>query len=98
MAGARLGKQRITQVTINFGDDDELPALARASGCAGVFIGLESTDTKSLTLIRKDGTSQRRGLDYYRANIDRIHRQEIGTGGDRDGMIDPASKRTLVTR
>ena len=59
MADARLDKRWITQVTINFGDDDELPALARAAGCAGVFIGLESTDTKSLTLIRKDGTQER---------------------------------------
>ena len=72
MAAARLDKQWITQVTINFGDDDELPRLARAAGCAGVFIGLESTDTKSLALIRKDGTSQRRGLDYYRENVRRI--------------------------
>ncbi len=78
MADAKLGKQWITQVTINFGDDDELVAAARASGCAGVFIGLESTDKKSLTLIRKDGVSQRRGLDYYRENVARIRRHGIG--------------------
>lgn len=78
MADAKLGKQWITQVTINFGDDDELAAAARASGCAGVFIGLESTDKKSLTLIRKDGVSQRRGLDYYRENVARIRRHGIG--------------------
>ncbi len=81
MAEARLDKQWITQVTINFGDDDELPRLARAAGCAGVFIGLESTDTKSLALIRKDGMSQRRGLDYYRENVARIRRHGIGVVG-----------------
>ena len=81
MAAARLDKQWITQVTINFGDDDELPRLARAAGCAGVFIGLESTDTKSLALIRKDGMSQRRGLDYYRENVARIRRHGIGVVG-----------------
>ena len=81
MADARLDKQWITQVTINFGDDDELPRLARAAGCAGVFIGLESTDTKSLALIRKDGMSQRRGLDYYRENVARIRRHGIGVVG-----------------
>jgi radical SAM superfamily enzyme YgiQ (UPF0313 family) len=32
MAAARLDKQWITQVTINFGDDDELPRLARQAG------------------------------------------------------------------
>ena len=96
MADARLGKRWITQVTINFGDDDELPALARASGCAGVFIGLESTDTKSLALIRKDATSQRRGLDYYRANIDRIHRQGIGVVGSFILGIDTQNMDTIV--
>lgn len=81
MAEARLDKRWITQVTINFGDDDELPRLARAAGCAGVFIGLESTDTESLALIRKDGKSRRRGLDYYRENVERIRSHGIGVIG-----------------
>ena len=90
-------KQWITQVTINFGDDDELPALARASGCAGVFIGLESTDTKSLALIRKDGMSQRRGLDYYRENVARIRRQGIGVVGSFILGIDTQNMDTIVS-
>jgi radical SAM superfamily enzyme YgiQ (UPF0313 family) len=97
MADARLDKRWITQVTINFGDDDELPALARASGCAGVFIGLESTDTKSLALIRKDGTSQRRGLDYYRENLARIHRHGIGVVGSFILGIDTQNMDTIVS-
>jgi radical SAM superfamily enzyme YgiQ (UPF0313 family) len=97
MAAARLGKQWITQVTINFGDDDELPALARAAGCAGVFIGLEATDTKSLTLIRKDGTSQRRGLDYYRENVARIRRHGIGVVGSFILGIDTQNMDTIVS-
>jgi radical SAM superfamily enzyme YgiQ (UPF0313 family) len=96
LAAARLDKRWITQVTINFGDDDELPELAREAGCAGVFIGLESTDTKSLALIRKDGTSQRRGLDYYRANIDRIHAQGIGVVGSFILGIDTQNMDTVV--
>jgi radical SAM superfamily enzyme YgiQ (UPF0313 family) len=96
MAAARLDKQWITQVTINFGDDDELPALARAAGCAGVFIGLESTDTKSLTLIRKDGMSQRRGLDYYRENVARIRRHGIGVVGSFILGIDTQNMDTIV--
>jgi radical SAM superfamily enzyme YgiQ (UPF0313 family) len=96
MADARLDKRWITQVTINFGDDDELPALARAAGCAGVFIGLESTDTKSLTLIRKDGTSQRRGVDYYRENLARIHRHGVGVVGSFILGIDTQDMATIV--
>jgi radical SAM superfamily enzyme YgiQ (UPF0313 family) len=96
MTAAQLGKQWITQVTINFGDDDELPRLARESGCAGVFIGLESTDTKSLTLIRKDGTSQRRGLDYYRENVARIRRHGIGVVGSFILGIDSQDMNTIA--
>ena len=36
---------------------------------------------KSLALIRKDGMSQRRGLDYYRENVARIRRHGIGVVG-----------------
>ena len=97
MADARLDKRWITQVTINFGDDDELPALARASGCAGVFIGLESTDTKSLALIRKDSMSQRGGLDYYRENVARIRRHGIGVVGSFILGIDTQNMDTIVS-
>jgi radical SAM superfamily enzyme YgiQ (UPF0313 family) len=96
MADAKLDKQWITQVTINFGDDDELPRLARASGCAGVFIGLEATDTKSLALIRKDGTSQRRGIDYYRENVYRIRRAGIGVVGSFILGLDTQNMNTVA--
>ena len=72
-------------------------ALARASGCAGVFIGLESTDTKSLALIRKDGMSQRRGLDYYRENVARIRRHGIGVVGSFILGIDSQDMDTIVS-
>jgi radical SAM superfamily enzyme YgiQ (UPF0313 family) len=97
MAAARLDKSWITQVTINFGDDDEQPGLARAAGCAGVFIGLESTDTKSLALIRKDGKSQRRGLDYYRENVARIRSHGIGVVGSFILGIDSQNMDTIVS-
>ncbi len=97
MADARLDKSWITQVTINFGDDDELPELARASGCAGVFIGLESTDTKSLALIRKDGQSQRRGLAYYRENVARIRSHGIGVVGSFILGIDTQDMNTIAS-
>jgi len=97
MAAAKLDKTWITQVTINFGDDDELPELARAAGCAGVFIGLESTDTKSLTLIRKDGMSQRRGLDYYRENVARIRSHGLGVVGSFILGIDTQDMNTIVS-
>lgn len=96
MAASGLKKQWITQVTINFGDDDELPAAARAAGCAGVFIGLESTDTKSLALIRKDGVSRRRGIEYYRENVARIRSHGIGVVGSFILGIDSQDMNTIA--
>ncbi len=96
MADSGLKKQWITQVTINFGDDDELPAAARAAGCSGVFIGLESTDTKSLALIRKDGMSQRRGIEYYRENVARIRKHGIGVVGSFILGIDSQDMNTIA--
>jgi radical SAM superfamily enzyme YgiQ (UPF0313 family) len=97
LASARLGKQWITQATINFGDDDELPRAAREAGCAGVFIGLESTDTASLERIRKGGASERRGLAYYRENLARIHRHGIGVVGSFIIGIDTQNMDTIVS-
>ena len=96
MIDAKLQKQWITQVTINFGDDDELPRLARRAGCAGVFIGLESTDKASLARIRKDGLSQRRGVDYYRENIARIHSHGLGVLGSFILGIDTQNMQTIA--
>jgi radical SAM superfamily enzyme YgiQ (UPF0313 family) len=62
-----------------------------------VFIGLESTDTKSLALIRKDGMSQRRGLDYYRENVARIRRHGIGVVGSFILGIDTQNMDTIVS-
>jgi radical SAM superfamily enzyme YgiQ (UPF0313 family) len=62
----------------------------------GVFIGLESTDTRSLALVRKDGTSQRRGVDYYRENVARIRRHGVGVVGSFILGIDTQNMETLV--
>jgi radical SAM superfamily enzyme YgiQ (UPF0313 family) len=97
MIKADLGKRWITQVTINFGDDDELPELARQAGCTGVFIGLESPDTASLALIRKDGKSKRRGVDYYVENVQRIHKHGIGVVGSFILGIDTQNMDTIVS-
>ena len=43
LAEANLHKHWVAQTTINFADDEELLTLAARAGCAGVFIGFEST-------------------------------------------------------
>ncbi len=53
IAKAKLRKQWIAQVTINFADDEELLALAAKAGCRGVFIGFESPEPEGLLEIGK---------------------------------------------
>jgi radical SAM superfamily enzyme YgiQ (UPF0313 family) len=53
MADANLKKQWVSQVTINFADDEELLKLAVKAGCSGVFIGFEATDAEGLAEVGK---------------------------------------------
>jgi radical SAM superfamily enzyme YgiQ (UPF0313 family) len=75
MIKARLRKQWITQVTINFADDEELLDLARKSGCCGVFIGFESHTVEGLKeLGKKFNLLNQRD---FRASVARIQRHGI---------------------
>lgn len=53
MADARLGKRWICQATINFGDDDELLALAAEAGCVAALVGFESPSPEGLREVGK---------------------------------------------
>ena len=53
MIKEKINKIWCTQVTINFGDDEELLELAAKSGCFGVFIGFESSSREGLEEINK---------------------------------------------
>ena len=69
-----LRKRWFSQCGIGIADDDELLRLAHASGCRGLFIGLESTSDENLMAWRK--ISNRAG-DYSRA-IAKLHARGIG--------------------
>jgi radical SAM superfamily enzyme YgiQ (UPF0313 family) len=79
MAGENLRKEWAAQVTINFGDDEELVALAARAGCRGVFIGFESPAPEGLRELRK-GFNHRTGRDV-RALVRRIQRHDILVAG-----------------
>ncbi|MCX5797092.1 MAG: radical SAM protein [Elusimicrobia bacterium] len=53
-AMAPLAKRWVTQCSIKIADDPELLALARAAGCQGLFVGIESTDPAALAVMQKD--------------------------------------------
>jgi radical SAM superfamily enzyme YgiQ (UPF0313 family) len=75
LADAKLGKEWICQVTINFSDDDELMALAVEAGCKGVFIGFESSSPEGLGEVGKR-FNLLRGRDM-RESVRRIQRHGI---------------------
>jgi radical SAM superfamily enzyme YgiQ (UPF0313 family) len=79
LAKSGLRKEWIAQATINFGDDEEVPALAHAAGCCGVFIGFESPSAEGLGELGKKFNSQK-GRDF-RASVRRIQRHNIQVMG-----------------
>jgi radical SAM superfamily enzyme YgiQ (UPF0313 family) len=75
MGEANLKKEWICQVTINFGDDEELMDLAVKAGCKGVFIGFESSAPEGLAEVGKR-FNLLHGRDL-RASVRRIQRHNI---------------------
>ena len=72
LAAAKLDKEWICQVSINFSDDDELMELAAKAGCRGVFIGFESSAPEGLAEVGKR-FNLRHNRDI-RASVRRIQR------------------------
>ncbi len=75
MIDAKIRKKWCAQTSINFGDDDELPALAYKAGCRGVFIGFESPTAEGLAEVHKKfNLAQNRDL---KESIERIKQHKI---------------------
>jgi radical SAM superfamily enzyme YgiQ (UPF0313 family) len=79
MIRANLGKQWIAQVTINMADDEELLELAAKAGCAGIFVGFESTTAEGLAEIQKKFNIQK-GRNF-RDSVRRVQRHGIPVMG-----------------
>lgn len=79
MIESGIRKKWIAQVTLNFGDDEELLALAAKAGCVGVFIGFETISTEGLKEIHKPFNIRK--LKGIKAAVKRIHRHGISVVG-----------------
>jgi radical SAM superfamily enzyme YgiQ (UPF0313 family) len=72
MINAKIKKEWVAQVTINFTDDEELLALAARAGCKGVFIGFETNMPEGLTALgKKFNLLKNRN---FRVSVQRIQR------------------------
>jgi len=67
----------VSQTSVNSAYDDEMLELAAASGCKGVFIGLETVSQASLSEI---GKSQNR-IEYYQEAVRKFHSKGIFVEG-----------------
>jgi radical SAM superfamily enzyme YgiQ (UPF0313 family) len=69
-----LRKHWVGQCSIEIADDAELLELAHASGCRGLFIGIETVNPDNLACVGK----QFNASDRYRERLGKIRRQGIG--------------------
>lgn len=75
LADANLGKEWVSQATINFADDEELLTLAEKAGCKGVFIGFETPSPEGLKELGKRFNYQKQR--DFRASVKRIQKHKI---------------------
>jgi radical SAM superfamily enzyme YgiQ (UPF0313 family) len=75
MIKADLRKEWVSQVTINFADDEELLELAEKAGCRIVLIGFESPEAEGLKEVGKKFNLWKNW--DYRAAVQRIQRHNI---------------------
>jgi radical SAM superfamily enzyme YgiQ (UPF0313 family) len=76
---SRIRKRWIAQVTLNFGDDNDLLKLAARAGCIGVFIGFESVSPEGLAEVHKKFNIRNR--NEIKTAVRRIHRHGIAVVG-----------------
>jgi radical SAM superfamily enzyme YgiQ (UPF0313 family) len=69
-----LRKRWVSQCSVLIADDPELLQLARAAGCCGLFIGLETASDENLAAMNKQFNQS----DSYHARLARIRRAGIG--------------------
>ena len=68
-----LNKWWLTQASMDIAWDDELLDLMKASGCIGVFLGIESFNVKSLA----DANKRQNRIERYKKAVNAIHKRGI---------------------
>ncbi len=89
----------LTQASMDIARDAELLGLMKASGCIGVFLGIESFGQDSL----KEANKKQNRIDYYKKSIDALHKHGIavmagfiaGFDGDTPESIEAMAQNLL---
>jgi radical SAM superfamily enzyme YgiQ (UPF0313 family) len=70
-------KKWLAAAATNVADDDEIPKLLERSGCAGLFIGLESVNSASLEHVQKHHNK----VEKFREMMAKLHDHGVGVTG-----------------
>lgn len=90
-----LQKWWLTQASMDITDDDELLELMKASGCIGIFFGIESFGEASL----RDARKRQNKVAEYRGRIQKLHDRGIAVLAGFIAGLDgdtPASIRNMA--
>ena len=92
-----IKKDWFCQASINFGDDEELLALASEAGCRMVGIGVESEKTEALESMNKK-VNLKTGVDNYEKVFEKIHSYGISILGTFIMALDTDTLQDLKNR
>jgi len=87
-----LEKWWLTQASMDIAKDPELIDLMRASGCIGVFFGIESFGKESL----KEAHKTQNKVEYYKACIEAVHQRGIAVMAGFIAGFDGDSPESIV--
>lgn len=87
-----LNKWWLTQASMDIAKDRELLELMHASGCIGVFLGIESFGEESL----KEANKLQNKIKNYRVNIEALHQHGIAVMAGFIAGFDGDSTQSIV--
>lgn len=92
-----INKHWLSQVAVNFGDNEEVLRWAYKAGCRLVLMGIEAENPNALKDIRKN-LNLKRGPDKYESVFRRIHRHGIGILGTMIFGMESDKREDLLAR
>lgn len=92
-----INKHWLSQVAVNFADNEEVLYWARKAGCRLVLMGIEAEKVDALKDIRKS-LNLKRGSHNYEKIFHRIHKHKIAILGTMIFAMDSDVKKDLFAR
>ncbi len=92
-----FNKHWLSQVAVNFADNEEVLKWARKAGCRLVLMGIEAEKADALKDIKKN-LNLKRGIENYESIFRRIHKHRISILGTMIFAMESDVKEDLLAR